>query len=193
MLRAGDVMSRPVVSVQGSTPLREAGVVLAAYGFAGLPVVDESGVLLGMLSGGDVLRAGSVAEDTARAAMTTPALTVDITSHIDEIGRLLVGRGGIRSIPVVDGEGRVLGIVSRGDLLRLDLTSDEVVAVGAQKLLDDYTGRRRWVAQVRQGEITVAGVFDGDAERRIAVALMRMVPGGARDIRLGGAGVPGNG
>ncbi len=87
----------------------------------------------------------------------------------------------------------MLGIVSRGDLLRLDLTSDEVVAVGAQKLLDDYTGRRRWVAQVRQGEITVAGVFDGDAERRIAVALMRMVPGGARDIRLGGAGVPGNG
>ncbi len=68
--------------------------MLAAYGFAGLPVVDESGVLLGMLSGGDVLRAGSVAEDTARAAMTTPALTVDITSHIDEIGRLLVGRGG---------------------------------------------------------------------------------------------------
>lgn len=190
MLRAGDVMSRPVVSVQGSTPLREAGVVLADYGFAGLPVVDESGVLLGMLSGGDVLRAGSLAEDTARAAMTTPALTVDITSHIDEIGRLLVGRG-IRSIPVVDGDGRVLGIVSRGDLLRLDLTSDEVVAVGAQKLLDDYTGRRRWVAQVRQGEITVAGVFDGDAERRIAVALMRMVPG-ARDIRLG-AGVPGNG
>ena len=46
-MRAGDVMIRPVVSVRSSAPLREAGTVLADYGYAGLPVVDESGCLLG--------------------------------------------------------------------------------------------------------------------------------------------------
>ena len=58
MLHAVDVMSRPVVSARSSTPLREAGTVLADYGYAGLPVVDESGCLLGIVTCGDVLRAG---------------------------------------------------------------------------------------------------------------------------------------
>ena len=183
MLLAGDVMSRPVVSVQYSAPLCEAGGLLADYGYAGLPVVDESGVLLGLLTCGDVLRAGPAGQETAGAVMTEPAVTAEICSSLDDVGRLLIRRG-IRSVPVVDGEGRVLGIISRGDLLRLDLTSDDVIAVGAQKLLDDHTGTRRWIAQVRQGEVVVAGRFDGDAERRIAVALMRMVPG-VRDVRIG--------
>lgn len=88
-------------------------------------------------------------------------------------------------MPVVDDEGRVAGIVSRGDLLRLSVTSDDAIAVGVQKLLDDYTGKRRWVAQVKAGEVTVAGRFD-ESERRIAVALARMVPG-IRDVRIGAA------
>lgn len=176
-------MSRPVVSVRCSTPLREAGTVLADYGYAGLPVVDESGRLLGIVTCGDVLRAGPAREATAGTVMTAPAVAVGLYSDLDEIGRLLVRRG-IRSVPVVDDEGRVVGIVSRGDLLRLDMTSDDVIAVGAQKLLDDYTGKRRWIAQVRQGEVLVAGYFDGDAERRIAMALTRMVPG-VREVRVG--------
>lgn len=184
MLRAGNVMSRPVVSVEHSTCLREAGALLADYGYAGLPVTDESGVLLGMLTGGDVLRAGPAGQDRAvGTGMTAPAVAAEIHTDLDDVGRLL-SRRGIRSVPVVDGDGRVLGIVSRGDLLRLDLTSDDFIAVGAQKLLDDYTGKRRWIAQVRQGEVLVAGRFDGDAERRIAVALMRMIPG-VQAVRIG--------
>lgn len=184
-MRAGDVMIRPVVSVRSSAPLREAGTVLADYGYAGLPVVDESGCLLGFLTAGDVLRAGPAGDATANTAMTAPAVAVGLHSDLDEIGRLLVRRG-IRSVPVVDDERRVIGIISRGDLLRLDLTSDDVIALGAQKMLDGYTGKRRWIAQVRQGEVFIAGHFDSDAERRIATALMRMVPG-VQEVRIGAA------
>lgn len=188
MVRIGDVMSRPVVSVQSSTSLREAGALLADYGYAGLPVIDDSGVLLGMLTCGDVLRAGPAGQDMAGAVMSTPAVAAELLSGLDDVGRLLQRRG-IRSVPVVDDEGRVVGIVSRGDLLRLDLTSDDVIGVGAQKLLDDYTGKRRWIAQVLHGEVRVAGRFDGDAERRIAAALVGMVPG-VRDVRIGVAVPP---
>ncbi|OAN37884.1 CBS domain-containing protein [Mycolicibacterium iranicum] len=185
MVHAGDVMVRPVVSVRCSTPLREAGTVLAEYGYAGLPVVDESGCLLGFLTTGDVLRAAPGREATAMTAMTSPAVSVALHSDLDDIGRVLVRRG-IRSVPVVDDERRVIGIISRGDLLRLDLTSDDVIAVGAQKMLDGYTGKRRWIAQARQGEVLVAGHFDSDAERRIATALVRTVPG-VREVRIGAA------
>lgn len=183
MLTAADVMSRPVVSVHASTPLQEAGSLLADYGYAALPVTDADGVLLGMVTSGDVLRADRTAAHTAATVMTAPAVAAEMFSEIDGVGRLLLQRG-IRSVPVVDESGRVIGIVSRGDLLRLNVTSDDAVAVGVQKLLDDYTGKRRWVAQVRGGDVTVAGVFDDDSERDIARALARMVPG-ANGVRIG--------
>lgn len=183
MLRTHDVMTRPVVSVQDSTPLHTAGALLADYGYAGLPVTDSSGVLVGMLTSGDVLRARPAEHHTAGAVMSAPALAAEMFSDLDDVGRLLLRRG-VRSVPVVDDESRVVGIVSRGDLLRINRTSDDVVAVGVQKLFDDYTGKRRWIAQVREGVVTVAGHFDDDSERRIATALAHMVPG-ARHARIG--------
>ena len=183
MLHAADIMTRPVVSVQSATPLHVAGGLLADYGYAGLPVIDADGVLLGMLTSGDVLRADHTRHHTVGAVMSAPAVAAEMFSGLDDVGRLLLGRG-IRSVPVVDESGRVIGVVSRGDLLRLNATSDDAVAVGVQKLLDDYTGKRRWVAQVQGGDVTVAGVFDDDSERRIALALGRMVPG-AKEVRLG--------
>lgn len=185
MLRAQDVMTRPVVSVQRSTPLPEAGSLLADYGYAALPVTDGSGILMGVLTSGDVLRADPAHHHTAEAVMSAPAVAAEMFSGLDRVGRMLTRRG-VRSVPVVDDDGRVVGIVSRGDLLRLNVTSDDAIAVGVQKLLDDYTGKRRWIAQVQQGEVTVAGRFDDDSERRIAVALARMVPG-TREVRIGAA------
>ncbi|WP_422743817.1 HPP family protein [Mycobacterium sp. WMMD1722] len=185
MLRAQDVMTRPVVSVQRSTSLPEAGSLLADYGFAALPVTDRSGVLVGVLTSGDVLRAGPARHGTVESVMSTPPVAAELHSDLDEVGRMLTRRG-VRSVPVVDDAARVAGIVSRGDLLRLDATSDDAIAVGVQNLLDDYTGKRRWVAQVRRGEVTVAGSFDDDSERRIAMALAHMVPG-IREVRIGAA------
>ncbi|MEO3761272.1 CBS domain-containing protein [Mycobacterium sp. B14F4] len=183
MLPVTDVMTRPVVTVRCAASLRAAAVPLAEDGYAGVPVVGDDGRLAGMLTVGDVLRAREAAVETAGAAMTAPAISVEISTDLDTVGRLLLQRG-VRSMPVVDDENRVVGIVSRGDILRLSMTSDDAVAVGVQKLLDNYTGKRRWIAQVREGRVTVAGCFDDDSERRIATALARLVPG-IREVRIG--------
>lgn len=139
MLPVTEVMTRPVVTVRRTAALRAAAVPLAEDGYVGVPVVDDDGRLAGILTVGDVLRAGETALQT-------------------EVGRLLLQRG-VRSVPVVDEEDRVVGIVSRGDILRLNLTSDVAIAVGVQKLLDNYTGTRRWIAQVR--EVRIGACRDG--------------------------------
>ncbi len=183
MLPVIDVMTRPVITVRCTEELRTAAVPLADYGYAGVPVVDAEGRLAGMLTVGDVLRGRESALVTAGAAMTTPAIAAEISSDLDTVGPLLLQRG-VRSVPVVDDENRVVGIISRGDVLRLNLTSDDAIAVGVQKLLDNYTGRRRWIAQVREGNVVLAGRFDDESERRIAQALARMVPA-VREVRIG--------
>lgn len=182
MLQVTEVMSSPVVTVPSATPLRAAGVPLATGGYAGVPVVDEEGRLLGMLTIGDLLRAHETGLQTAGAAMTAPPVTAGLTADLDTVGQLLLARG-VRSIPVVDDEHNVVGIVSRGDILRLSLTSDDAIAVGVQKLLDNYTGIPRWTANVRDGCVTLTGQFDDDADRRIAAALTRTVPG-YREVRI---------
>ena len=186
MWSAVNFMTRPVVTVRHATPLSEAGAILANCGYAAVPVVDDGGLLLGVITAGDVLRANHRGFATAGEAMACPALAAEMFADVHVVGQLLLGQG-IRSLPVVDDEGRVIGIISRGDLLRLDLTSDDAIAVGVQKLLDDYTGKRRWVAQVRGGDVTLAGRFDDDPERRIAIALARTVPG-AKTVRIGHGG-----
>ena len=183
MLPVTDVMTRPVITVRCNEELRTAAVPLAEFGYAGVPVVDAEGRLAGMLTVGDVLRGREAALETAGAAMTTPAIAAEISSDLDSVGPLLLQRG-VRSVPVVDDANRVVGIVSRGDVLRLNLTSDDAIAVGVQKLLDNYTGRRRWIAQVREGSVVLAGRFDDESERRIAQALARTVPA-VREVRIG--------
>ncbi|MCX2756722.1 MULTISPECIES: HPP family protein [unclassified Gordonia (in: high G+C Gram-positive bacteria)] len=177
MMSASEVMQRPVVTVCVDAALAEAMVPLAEHGYAALPVVDRSHRLVGMLTSGDVLRGQR--DDTVTTVaevMATPAQSVTIDQDLSDITRLLVGHG-LRSIPVVDSEATVVGIVSRGDLLRLFLTPDDALQVSVQRRLDEYTGNRRWVAAVRHGEVSVYGVFADDSERRIAVALARTVPG----------------
>ena len=83
----------------------------------------------------------------------------------------------MRSLPVLDNEGRVQGMFSRGDALRIMLRPDETITAGAQARLDDYTGLRRWRATARGGTVTITGIFTDASERRIATALARTVPG----------------
>src|SRR5512139_158621 len=103
MLLVTDVMTRPVITVRCTAPLRAASVPMAEDGYAGVPVVDDDGRLAGMLTVGDVLRAGDAAHETAGAAMTKPAVAVEVSTDLDTVGRLLLQRG-VRSVPVVDEE-----------------------------------------------------------------------------------------
>jgi CBS domain-containing protein len=144
-MKARDVMSKPVISVHPDTPLREVARLLLDKKISAVPVVDNNGTLIGMVSEGDLIRPDRAAREAwrqswleifaegeplapellawlqsqnhnARAVMSAPAVTVTEDTELGEIARVLITHR-IKRVPVVR-DGRVTGIVARDDLLR---------------------------------------------------------------------------
>ena len=108
--------------------------------------------------------------------MTTPAVSVPGSAEVAVAMTELVIHG-LRSLPVVDADNHVIGMLSRGDVLRMLLTPDDTLAAEAQSRLDQYAGAGRWHVAVANGHLGVSGRFADESERRIAIALARTVPG----------------
>lgn len=174
---ARDVLSRPVVTTRPETPLREAAALLTAHGFAALPVIDEEGRVVGMLSESDALAAGAEVRDvTVRAVMSVPVEVVTPGTDVAAIASRMLS-GHLRSMPVVEA-GLLVGIVSRRDLLRTLLNDDAIIDAKIRALLDDYAGsRRQWSTDVADGVVTVRGIFADPREQQIVAALARTVDG----------------
>jgi CBS domain-containing protein len=179
MTKATDVMSRPVVSVTADMPARAALVLLLEHGFAALPVVVE-GRVAGMVSQSDLLSAGMNGYDVGAAVgdvMAMPAVTMPMTATTTELASTMLA-GGLRSLPIVDDEGRLVGMVGRIDLLRELVHDDDVVADRVRRVLTSYAGlRSRWDVEMVDGVVWVTGVFADEAQRRLVIALARTVPG----------------
>ncbi len=113
-MKAGEVMSAPVVQAQVDTPMVDVAALLTAHRISAVPVVDGSGQVVGLVSEYDLLaRAGS----TARDIMSSDVVSVTVDTDIESVRHLLIERR-IKRVPVMDG-GRLVGIVSRGDLIGL--------------------------------------------------------------------------
>lgn len=112
-VKAKHLMTRNVVTARPEMPIAEATELLVAYHISGLPVVDADGVVLGVYSATDALaRQGTL----VREVMTTPPIVVDQDCPIEEVAALLAAKD-INRVPVVS-EGRLVGIVSRADIVR---------------------------------------------------------------------------
>jgi CBS domain-containing protein len=149
-MNARDVMTKAVISVHPDTTVREIARLLLDKGVSAVPVIDNNGALIGMVSEGDLIRPDEAAREArserwleilaegeqlspeflawlhsqkraARAIMSAPVITVSEDTEVAEIARLLVTHR-IKRVPVVR-DGRVIGIVARGDLLRTLLPS----------------------------------------------------------------------
>ena len=109
-----EIMTTEVVTTTPDRPVEEVARELRARGFGGLPVVDDAGILVGVVSEFDVIskRGRTVAE-----IMTRGAISVGDEAGADRVVALM-GVHGIRRVPIVR-DGRLVGIVSRSDLLRL--------------------------------------------------------------------------
>jgi CBS domain-containing protein len=175
-MRARDIMSRPVVSVDPHSTVQDAVTALTEHGFAAVPVVDDNERVVGIFSESDGLRAEHRRQEPVTTAMTIP---VEVTAPDTDIAviaeRMLANR--LRSIPVVE-EGLLVGIVARRDLLRTMVRADDVIAANVRALLDQYAGSRRyWEVTVSDGHVTITGDFADTAERTIVGALARTVGG----------------
>lgn len=177
-MRAFDVMTAPTVTVQPDTAIEAAAALVAEQGVAMLPVVDDEEHVLGIVSGEDLLREELRAHPRAhqvREAMTSPAVAVAADMPVGEVARRLLGHH-YRSLPVVH-DGRIVGVVSRNDLLRALTPQDEITAARVSKLLADHIGARAWDVVVLDGVATVLGPFADRAEELAATAYTASVRG----------------
>ena len=195
-----DVMTRTVVSVDQGASYRAVVDLLIENRFSAVPVVDALGRVTGWVSEADLLRKIEYADDaeprmfegrrrrgerrkamarTAADLMSTPPIVVRTGTSIAAAARLM-DREGVKRLPVVDGEGRLAGIVSRSDLLKVHLRTDEEI------LLDIETGVVRpflagepttVTVAVVNGAVTLAGRVDRRSSMEIAERLCRQVPG----------------
>jgi CBS domain-containing protein len=144
-MKARDVMTTAVSSVGPDTPIGEIAKILRDRGISAVPVVDKSGIPIGMVSEGDLIgrdetdrearrdwwlalleEGGTLNADflaslrpperRARDVMTAPVVTVGEETDLREVARLLTAHR-IKRVPVLR-DGRVIGIVSRADLVR---------------------------------------------------------------------------
>lgn len=113
-LSIAEIMTPDVITTTVERPIEEVARVLRVRGFGALPVVDEEGMLVGIVSEFDII---SKRGHTVGEVMTSGVITVDDEMSADQVTALM-GAHGIRRVPVVR-EGRLMGIVSRSDLLRL--------------------------------------------------------------------------
>jgi CBS domain-containing protein len=117
------VMTRRVVLVLEDIPLSEVQAIARQYDYNGFPVVTREGRLVGLITKGDLLRA-------ARASFDDPGVWRQPIARWMARGVLALRPGdtlrsavesladtGFRSLPVIDGAGRVVGMVSRNDLM----------------------------------------------------------------------------
>ncbi len=125
MLTAKDVMTQVVISVSPNDSFSDAMEIIVENEVSGLPVIGANGRLEGIISEMDRIKLSEAdIADDARVAdhMTQGVITVDEDANLNQIAELLV-RSGVRRLPVVS-NGRVVGIVSRRDLVRVFETSN---------------------------------------------------------------------
>lgn len=130
MAKAKDIMSGGVVTVRPDTPIHEAVGLLAEHDITGIPVVDASGAPVGILSEKDVLCL--MHEDPASGRhlvsdfMTQPAITFDVEEPVGDICECLATYH-FRRVPVTR-DGRIVGIISRRDVLTYMIETNVVPA-----------------------------------------------------------------
>jgi CBS-domain-containing membrane protein len=191
-----DVMTTDPVMVRTGTSVKQALVLLDRHGVTSMPVVGSGRRIRGVVSEADLIRE-SLARDTrvqetpleGRAA--TPPRTVDevFTPHAvvvhpdDDLATAveLMTSTSVKSLPVVDRKDRVVGIVSRSDVVRLLARADSTIEGEVDQLLRSL-GYPNWLVEVHDGVVAVTGPV-GQDEGALARTVAGTVPG-VVDVRI---------
>jgi CBS domain-containing protein len=196
-MRAKDAMTSPAITVTPETHCKEAATLLVRHRISALPVVDAEGHLVGLVSEADLLPMESTPDPRSQATPLPPRLeplprrvedvmspevyTVDEDTDLGIVAQRML-EAGVKRFPVMRGD-RVVGIVSRHDLVKVIARTDEDVEAGVKRALTDE-GMRLTSLRVRVRDGVVELVGDGDRQTlRLAEILARSVPG-VLDVRL---------
>jgi CBS domain-containing protein len=197
-MRARDIMTKTVTTVAPETPIKAAAAALAGNGFTALPVVDGDDRLIGIVTEADLVRdrvprdpralchpgdeLATATTTTVGEVMTTAVVAMGQGTDVALLAKALLDSG-YRSMPIVDGS-RVVGIVTRRDIVRVIARDDHTIAEDVRHRLEIYGGDRRWRVEVRDGMVTIGDEFDDEADRHVATVLAEAVPGVVRATAL---------
>ncbi|WP_329372604.1 CBS domain-containing protein [Streptomyces sp. NBC_01483] len=204
--KVGSVMATEVVTARHGTPFKEVARLLTEHRISGLPVLDEDDKVLGVISETDLMvrQAGTpdpyetprrfrftgltrgarrqAAKGHARTAgqlMSVPPVTVHADNTIAEAARTMA-RSRVERLPVVDDEDRVVGIVTRRDLIQVFLQPDDVIR---REVIDEVLVRTLWLSPstvevaVYEGVVTLTGHVERRSEAEIAVSMTDRIDG----------------
>ena len=200
-----DLMTTPVVTVGSETPFKEIVARLAEHRVSAVPVVDDSRLVLGVVSEADLLlkeefpepeqdlplwwtrRArldrAKAAASVARDLMTVAVVAVSPDATVAEAARRM-HTAKVKRLPVVDRTGRLVGIISRSDLLKVFDRSDQDIR---REIVEDVIvgefmmAPSRFFIDVTDGVV----VLQGRVERRSLLPyLVRAVQGVEGVVRV---------
>jgi CBS domain-containing protein len=130
-LKAKDIMQQPVLAATPQASLRDIATQIVSHEFSGMPVTEPDGKVLGVITEADIVFSlidGHRLEKVAAADfMTSPPVTVDVETSLEEVMRTLQEHRIVR-VPVTN-EDKLVGIISRRDVIRAVL-EPEFMAFG---------------------------------------------------------------
>ncbi|WP_326648899.1 MULTISPECIES: CBS domain-containing protein [unclassified Streptomyces] len=205
--KVASLMVGEVISVTPATPFKDVAKLLAEHDITGLPVLDDDGTVLGVVSESDLLvrqaSAGGADEEqrgpqhgrTARSAadtrddkregltagllMSAPAITVKAEDTVAKAARTMLRRG-VERLPVVDAEDRLVGIVTRRDLLQVFLRPDsEIRRHVIEDVLTDVLGLAPNLIDVHvvDGVVTLEGQLERHSQIPVVLQLTQRLDG----------------
>lgn len=188
-----------LVTVSSEASLKQVAELMLEHEVSGVPVVDADRRVLGVVSEADVVseetggtggqgmlaRARAFADPavlamsrTAGEAMTSPAVTIGPDESVMEAAHQIAERG-VNRLPVVDEDGRLVGIIARADVLRAFARPDEEIAEAVREEVQRSLGLGSDAVQVTvaDGEVLLSGEVDTEANAKLAAFFATRVPG----------------
>lgn len=213
LMKASEIMTRPAVSVSARASLQEAAQLMARQHLSGLPVVDGRDAVVGIVTEGDLLRRTELGTEAPRRGWLTTLLAPGraaqsyIRSHAQVVSEVMTGRvvsvtpdatlaevvalmeeRSIKRLPVLE-HGRLVGIVSRADLLKAlakrlsEPTPDEVSDAEIHRRLLAEIAAQAWVPRaeirtsVKRGIVEFTGIVTDCRERTGLRVIAENIPG----------------
>jgi CBS-domain-containing membrane protein len=201
-MRVHEVMTTDVATTTPEALLKDAALELVRRRISGMPVIDGDRHVVGVVSEADILAkegdeqkpggflqwlvdpgdpwvAARFDAVTVGDAMSSPARTVAADRTVAEAATLMLDEN-VNRLPVIDPDGMLIGLVSRGDLVRAFVRTDEEIL---KEIEDDVLRRVMWLnpsdveVTVEDGIVTIKGEVASEADADLLPKFVRRVPG----------------
>lgn len=196
--RVDEIMSAPVATVSPVTSLKETAALMVERRISAVPVLEHDQIV-GIVSEGDIVAGNTPAGKSAFArllhgdhddvstrlgartaadAMTAPVTTIEWWQPAHAAATVMTERG-VRRLPVVR-DGKLVGIVSRSDLVRAFARSDSEIEreINERVLFEGFWLRPGTATvKVRRGEVVLVGTVESETDAEVLPKYIRRVPG----------------